>query len=58
MHGNQWVRKIAILRYYSVSKRATTTETNPKQDTDPIILHTKFGDDSSNTFPLHLLQWQ
>ena len=49
MHGNQQVLKIAILEYYSVSKRATTAESNPKQDTDPIILHTKFGEDSSNT---------
>ena len=47
MHGNQWVLKIAVLKYYSVSKRG------PKQATDPISLHTKFGDNSSNTFPLN-----
>ena len=49
MHGNQWVLKIAVLRYYSVSKRGTTAKSNPKQATDPISLHTKFGDNSSNT---------
>ena len=53
MHGNQWVLKIAVLRYYSVSKRGTTAKSNPKQATDPISLHTKFGDNSSNTFPLN-----
>ena len=53
MHGNQWVLKIAVLKYYSVSKRGTTTKSNPKQATDPISLHTKFGDNSSNTFPLN-----
>ena len=53
MHGNQWVLKIAILKYYSVSKRGTTAKSNPKQATDPISLHTKFGDNSSNTFPLN-----
>ena len=53
MHGNQWVLKIAVLKYYSVSKRGTTAESNPKQATDPISLHTKFGDNSSNTFPLN-----
>ena len=52
MHGNQWVLKIAVLKYYSVSKRGTTAKSNPKQATDPISLHTKFGDNSSNTFPL------
>ena len=52
MHGNQWVLKIAVLKYYSVSKRRTTAKSNPKQATDPISLHTKFGDNSSNTFPL------
>ena len=31
-------------------QRATTAERDPKQDTDPIILHTKFGEDSSYTF--------
>ena len=51
MHGNQWVLKIAVLKYYSVSKRGTTAKSNPKQATDPISLHTKFGDNSSNTFP-------
>ena len=53
MHGNQWVLKIAVLTYYSVSKRGTTAKSNPKQATDPISLHTKFGDNSSNTFPLN-----
>ena len=52
MHGNQWVLKIAVLKYYSVSKRGTTAKSNPKQATDPISLHTKFGDNSCNTFPL------
>ena len=52
MHGNQWVLKIAVLKYYSVSKRGTTAKSNPKQ-ADPIRLHTKFGDNSSNTFPLN-----
>ena len=53
MNGNQWVLKIAVLKYYSVSKRGTTAKSNPKQATDPISLHTKFGDNSSNTFPLN-----
>ena len=53
MHGNQWVLKIAVLKYYSVSKRGTTAKSNPKQATDPISLHTKFGDNSSNTLPLN-----
>ena len=53
MHGNQWVLKIAVLKYYSVSKRGTTAKSDPKQATDPISLHTKFGDNSSNTFPLN-----
>ena len=53
MHGNQWILKIAVLKYYSVSKRGTTAKSNPKQATDPISLHTKFGDNSSNTFPLN-----
>ena len=53
MHGNQWVLKIAVLKYYSVSKRGTTAKSNPKQATDLISLHTKFGDNSSNTFPLN-----
>ena len=53
MHGNQWVLKIAVLKYYSVSKRGTTAKSNPKQATDTISLHTKFGDNSSNTFPLN-----
>ena len=53
MHGNQWVLKIAVLKYYSVSKRGTTAKSNPKQATDPINLHTKFGDNSSYTFPLN-----
>ena len=53
MHGNQWVLKIAVLKYYSVSKRGTTAKSNPKQATDPISLHTKFGDNSSNTVPLN-----
>ena len=53
MHGNQWVLKIAVLKYYSVSKRSTTAKSNPKQATDPISLHTKFGDNSSNTFPFN-----
>ena len=53
MHGNQWVLKIAVLKYYSVSKRGATAKSNPKQATDPISLHTKFGDNSSNTFPLN-----
>ena len=53
MHGNQWVLKIAVLKYYSVSKRGTTAKSNPKQATDPISLHTKFGDNSCNTFPLN-----
>ena len=53
MHGYQWVLKIAVLKYYSVSKRGTTAKSNPKQATDPISLHTKFGDNSSNTFPLN-----
>ena len=53
MHGNQWVLKIAVLKYYSVSERGTTAKSNPKQATDPISLHTKFGDNSSNTFPLN-----
>ena len=53
MHGNQWVLKIAVLKYYSVNKRGTTAKSNPKQATDPISLHTKFGDNSSNTFPLN-----
>ena len=53
MHGNQWVLKIAVLKYYSVSKRGTTAKSNPKQATDPISLHTKLGDNSSNTFPLN-----
>ena len=53
MHGNQWVLKIAVLKYYSVSKRGTTAKSNPKQATDPISLHTKFGVNSSNTFPLN-----
>ena len=53
MHGNQWVLKIAVLKYYSVSKRGTTAKSNPKQATNPISLHTKFGDNSSNTFPLN-----
>ena len=52
MHGNQWVLKIAVLKYYSVRKRGTTAKSNPKQAPDPISLHTKFGDNSSNTFPL------
>ena len=56
MHGNQWVLKIAVLKYYSVSKRGTTAKSNPKQATDPISLHTKFGDNSSNTFPLN--EWK
>ena len=47
MHGNQWVLKIAVLKYYSVSKRGTTAKSNPKQATDPISLHTKFGDNSN-----------
>ena len=33
-----------VLKYYSVSKRGTTAKSNPKQATDPISLHTKFGD--------------
>ena len=33
MHGNQWVLKIAVLKYYSVSKRGTTAKSNPKQAT-------------------------
>ena len=45
--------EIAVLKYYSVSKRGTTAKSNPKQATDPISLHTKFGDNSSNTFPLN-----
>ena len=53
MHGNQCVLKIDVLKYYSVSKRGTTTKSNPKQATDPISLNTKFGDNSSNTFPLN-----
>ena len=53
MHGNQWVLKIAVLKYYSVSKRGTTAKSNHKQATDPISLHTKLGDNSSNTFPLN-----
>ena len=53
MHGNQWVLKIAVLKYYSVSKRGTTAKSNPKQATNPISLHTKFGDNSCNTFPLN-----
>ena len=53
MHGNQWVLKIAVLKYYSVSKTGTTAKSNPKQATDPISLHTKIGDNSSNTFPLN-----
>ena len=53
MQGNQWVLKIAVLKYYSVNKRGTTAKSNPKQATDPISLHTKFGDNSSNTFPLN-----
>ena len=53
MHRNQWVLKIAVLKYYSVSKTGTTAKSNPKQATDPISLHTKFGDNSSNTFPLN-----
>ena len=53
MHGNQWVLKIAVFKYYSVSKRGTTAKSNPKQATDPISLHTKFGDNSSNNFPLN-----
>ena len=53
MHGNQWVLKIAVLKYYSVSKSGTTAKSNPKQATDPISLHTKFGDNSSNTVPLN-----
>ena len=56
MHGNQWVLKIAVLiitQYYSVSKRGTTAKSNPKQAIDPISLHTKFGDNNSNTFPLN-----
>ena len=53
MHRNQWVLKIAVLKYYSVSKRGTTAKSNPKQATDPISLHTKFGHNSSNTFPLN-----
>ena len=53
MHGNQWVLKIAVLKYYSVSKRGTTAKSNLKQATDPISLHTKFSDNSSNTFPLN-----
>ena len=53
MHGNQWVLKIAVLKYYSVSKRGKTAKSNPKQATDPISLHTKFGDNSSKTFPLN-----
>ena len=48
-----WVLKIAVLKYYSVSKTGTTAKSNPKQATDPISLHTKFGDNSSNTFPLN-----
>ena len=54
MHGNQWVLKIAVLKYYSVSKRGTTAKSNPKQATDPISLHTKFGDNSSNTLILDI----
>ena len=42
-----------VVKYYSVSKRGTTAKSNPKQATDPISLHTKFGDNSSNTFPLN-----
>ena len=53
MHGNQRVLKIAVLKYYSVSKRGTTAKSNLKQATDPTSLHTKFGDNSSNTFPLN-----
>ena len=53
MHGNQWALKIAVLKYYSVNKRGTTAKSNPKQATDPISLNTKFGDNSSNTFPLN-----
>ena len=53
MHGNQWVLKIAVLKYYAVSKRGTTAKSNPKQATDPISLYTKFGDNSANTFPLN-----
>ena len=49
MHGNQWVLKIAVLKYYSVSKRGTTAKSNPKQATDPISLHTKFGDAGHRT---------
>ena len=56
MHGNQWVLKIAVLKYYSVSTRGTTAKSNPKQATDPINLHTKFDDNSSNTFPLN--EWK
>ena len=54
MHGNQWVLKIALLKYYSVSKRGTTAERNPQLATDPISLHTKFGDDRYKTFPLNV----
>ena len=46
--------KEAVLNYYSASKRGTTPESNPKQATDPISLHTKFGDDRCKTFPLHV----
>ena len=51
-----WVLKIAVLKYYSVSKRGTTAKSNPKQATDPISLHTKFGDNISYTFPLN--EWK
>ena len=43
----------AVLEYYSVSKIGTTAESNPKQATDPISMHTKFGENSCNTFPLN-----
>ena len=52
MHGNQWVLKIAVLKYYSV-QYYSTAKSNPNEATDPISLHTKFGDNSSNTFPLN-----
>ena len=42
-----------VHKHHLSKQRGTTAKSNPKQATDPISLHTKFGDNSSNTFPLN-----
>ena len=42
--------------YYSVSHEGIITKSNPKQATNPIILHPKFCEHRWNTFPLKCLK--